>query len=232
MQAVNESKTGRARHAQGSAAALRAFDPAAIAWVDAGARALASHAEDILAPLRKSEDALQRAGLTLRAWLPDDLPEFRALLDDPQIWAWLPEPYPDPLDEDTARTLITAAGTLPHHVVRAVLSEGKPVGQLRLEWDDGGRNRREAEISYWLGQAFWGAGFGSAMVAGAVARAFGNDPALLRLVAKVHPENQASARLLQKVGFHELAAPPKGRGFADWRWFALRRQHRPQATGG
>lgn len=228
MQAVSESKARRARHAQGSTA-LRAFDPAAIAWIDAGAGALARHAEDLLAPLCKTDDALQRAGLTLRAWLPDDLPEFRALLDDPQIWAGLPEPYPDPLDEVTALTLITVAATLPHHAVRAVLSEGRPIGQLRLEWAGGGSNRRVAELSYWLGRPYWGNGFGSAMVAGAVTRAFGNDPALLRLIAKVHPENPASARLLQKAGFRELSAAPKGHGFADWRWFALRRQNRPSS---
>lgn len=227
-------RTGDGTGRRGTGACpMTAYDPTAIAWRDSTSRALGARNDDILAPVLVSrdgaaggaDDALQRAGLVLRPWLPFDLPAYHALLDDPQVWALLPEPYPDPLDLESARLLITTANTLPGNAVRALTRDGQPIGQLRLEWA-AGKPRHEAELSYWLGRAHWGGGAGSAMVAGAVARAFGNDPGLLRLTARVHPDNPASARALQKAGFSELAAPPAGRGVAGWRWFALRRQHR------
>lgn len=223
------------QHAMG-AALQQAYDPAALAWRNADPPPPAGGRGDIRVPVMAAgagdaahdvPDPLSGACLTLRAWAPADLRAFRALLDDPQLWAFLPEPYPGPLDDETARALIIAANALPNNMVRAVLHQGRPIGQLRLEWQTG-QPRSQAELSYWLGRAHWGAGIGSAMIKGAVIRAFGNEPALLRLIAKVHPGNPASARLVQKAGFTELAAPPDGHGFADWRWFALRRQHRPR----
>ena len=226
---------------RGSAAHGRVFDPVTLTWHEADAEVSDINVDTILAPIAPgpiapdlpgraagASDMLHASGLSLRAWMPADLAAFRALLDDPQVWKHLPEPYPDPFDDTTARTLIIAANTMPGSLVRAVLKAGEPIGQLRLQWPPD-QPRREAEISYWLGRACWGQGLGSTLVAGAVARAFHNDPALLRLTARVHPENPASARLLEKTGFRELDTPPDGHEGADWRWFALRRQHRPRS---
>ncbi len=216
---------------EGSAVRGQLYDPASMTWRCVDTRTADDRIESILAPLAPvggsgPGDALHAHGLSLRAWMPADLADFRALLDDPQVWQYLPEPYPDPFNDATARTLIIAANTMPGSIVRAVLQAGRPIGQLRLQWL-ADQPRREAEISYWLGRAHWGKGLGSTLVAGAMARAFHNDPALLRLTARVHPDNPASARLLQKAGFRELAAPPEGHEGSAWRWFALRRQHRP-----
>ncbi len=209
-----------------------AYDPVHLSWIDVKRPDDLHHGADPFAPSAgDTADALSAARLDLRAWTPPDLPALRALLDDPLVWAHLPEPFPSPLDDATARALITAAGSMPHQATRAVLQSGQPIGQLRLEWAPGAPPAmlREAELSYWLGRSHWGKGLGSAMVAGAVTRAFANLPALLRMTAKVRAENPASARLLTKAGFTRCAAPTDTR-FADWDWYALRRHHRPGAA--
>ncbi len=209
-----------------------AYDPVHLSWIDVKRPDDLHHGADPFAPAADDiADTLSTAKLDLRAWTPPDLPVLHALLDDPLVWAHLPEPYPGPLDDAAARALITAAGTLPHQATRAVLQAGQPIGQLRLEWVPGAPSAmvREAELSYWLGRQHWGKGLGSAMVTGAVARAFANLPTLLRLTAKVRAENPASARLLTKAGFTRCAAPT-GTRFDGWDWYALRRQHRPGAA--
>lgn len=195
-----------------------AFDPVQIAWTDARrADDLDPDSDD---PLGFAQDALSRRGIELRPWSRGDLASFRALLDDPAVWEHLPEPYPAPLDEPAAAALIGLANALPDQLVRAALREGQPIGQVRLDLSPG---RGMAELSYWLGRRFWGQGMGRALVAGTVRRAFSTMPGLLRLVAKVRPENPASARVLERAGFRRCPAAPLP-GFDGWHWYGLRRQ--------
>jgi RimJ/RimL family protein N-acetyltransferase len=199
-------------------AADAAYDPAQIAWIDPGRPDdIDPDGDDPLAPL--AADAAIRRGLTLRPWGPGDLDRFRALLDDARVWVHLPEPYPAPLDAAQASALIHLANRLDTHIVRAAVCDGAPVGQVRLDLTAGPGT---AEISYWLGAAHWGKGLGGTLVAAAARRALSRVPGLVRLTAKVHPDNPASARVLAKAGFQPCAAP--GRAFADWTWLHLRRQ--------
>jgi len=203
----------------------RVFDPVQIGWLDAGT--LDDIDPDAADPFALGADPLAARGLELRHWQPHDIGQYRALLDDPEVWAQLPEPYPDPLGTEIARDLITASNMLDHHEVRAVVFAGQPIGQVRLEFTPGDTVRHEAELSYWLGRAHWGQGFGTAIVAGAVRRVHVNAPGLLRLIAKVKPDNRASRRVLEKAGLTAITAPV-GRGFANWNWFGLRRQRMAQ----
>ncbi|WP_431297811.1 GNAT family N-acetyltransferase [Tabrizicola sp. BL-A-41-H6] len=175
-----------------------AFDPVQIGWVrgdciddvdphEPGARATEKPAfvPRSLAPTYR-----------FRPWTLDDLPVYRSLLDDPKVWAQMYEPYPNPLDDDTARALIALSADSAHHEVMAVLRDGEIVGQVRLAFDG-----TSAELSYWFGRAHWGKGLGSAVVAIASGRAFVQHPALNALVAVVHPENAAFRRVLAKAGY-------------------------------
>jgi len=202
------------------------FDPVQAGWLDLDRR------DDIdpesCDPLRQGPDRLAALGLAFRPWLRSDLADFHALLDDPAVWTHLPEPFPQPFDTAAAATLIDLANRLDSHVVRAVLRQGRPVGQVRLDMTAGpGR----AEISYWLGRDHWGQGLGAALVAAATQRAFARNPDLLKLVAKVRPGNPASARVLERAGYTPLAQPPRP-GFDGWLWFGLRRQALPSPATG
>ena len=198
-------------------AARTAFDPVHGHWIDT------DRPDDLdprgCDPLSAMDDALAARGLGLRPWATGDAPALAVLLSDPAVWTHLPEPFPGPLDPEGAAGLIALANRLDRHIVRAVTHQGAVIGQVRLDLSPGGGT---AELSYWLGRAFWGQGFGSALVAGAATRAF-DRMALLRLVAKVRAENHASARVLARAGFRPLPQPPLP-GFDDWVWKGLRRQ--------
>lgn len=204
----------------------RAFDPVQIGWLGGAVRDDLD--PDNADPLAPADDSLSALDMALRHWHPRDAAQLRALLDDPAVWAHLPEDFPHALCDRTAGEMIQIANLAGHHQVRAVLLSGQPVGQIRLDY--GAQQaatpipeRPEAEISYWLGRARWGKGLGRAMVAGSVMRAFTNAPGLLRLVAKVKPGNTGSRRVLENAGFARIA-PPAGRGFGNWNWFGLRRR--------
>lgn len=182
-----------------------AWDPAQAGWVVAPEGGFADDTPEAEAPLSHF------AALILRPWTAADLPVFHALLDDPEIWRHLPEPYPAPLTRALAADLIEVAGLGGHHAVRAVTRAEVPVGQVRLAFDGDGT---QGELSYWLGRAHWGRGIGRRMVARAVDWALGAHPALRRLTARVRPDNPASARALARAGFVSA-------GHRDgWDWFS------------
>ncbi|QYK39794.1 MAG: GNAT family N-acetyltransferase [Paracoccaceae bacterium] len=168
------------------------FDPVQGGWVVMPDRGYADDLPEADAPLSHA------AGLSLRPWAMGDLPVYHALLDDPAVWQYLPEPFPDPLTTDMAADLIALSAMSDRHAVRAVVSEGRPVGQVRLEF---GNDPAEAELSYWLGRNQWGRGIGRRMVAKSVAWARTEFPQVARLTARVRPTNAASARVLLAAGF-------------------------------
>ena len=61
-------------------------------------------------------------------------------------------------------------------------------------------HRRSAEIGYWLGQAFWGRGIATRVVDAMTDYAFANLP-IVRVYAHVFEGNDASARVLEKIGY-------------------------------
>lgn len=186
-----------------------AFDPVQIGWV------ALEHVPDDAAhrpsPLSWSGSLLegqdtnrQQSGglsLRLRAWDLSDAATYRALLDDAQVWRFMHETWPGAMTEDLAHDLIEISNAADHHEVRAVLHGDEPVGQVRLAFAGQGRDRSEAEISYWLGRSHWGQGIGRAVVTMATRTAFANHGGLRRILALVHPDNTASARLLRGAGY-------------------------------
>ena len=63
-----------------------------------------------------------------------------------------------------------------------------------------GANAGTAELSYWLGESFWGRGIASAAVGAVTPYAF-RGLGLKRLLALPLAENRASCRVLEKAGF-------------------------------
>lgn len=191
-----------------------AYDPVQIGWVTVEC------VDDIdTAGLAKERLAFKPRGLAptyrFRRWTRDDLPVYRALLDDPKVWATMYEPYPDPLDDALARQLIDLSNS-DHHEVLAVLRDGQIVGQVRMLFDGHG----SAEFSYWFGRAHWGKGLGSAIVTIHSGRTFVQHPELTSIFAVVHPDNLASRHVLRKAGYVE-EGPDSRR--PDWISYRLTR---------
>lgn len=169
------------------------FDPVLQGWVR-------------LAPEAWRTTVPERPVLTIsfRAWTDGDLPVFRAMLSDPEVWRYLPEPFPGTLSDAVARDLLAVAQVTTFHEVRAAVLQGTPIGQTRLVWDapaSPGAAPVSAEFSYWLGRAHWGRGYGRRIAIKSTGLAFARHPGLTSLWARVHPENRASRRILGAAGF-------------------------------
>jgi len=139
------------------------------------------------------------AAFTFRPWTPDDAPTYRALLDNPRLWQYLPEPFPTPLTEALARTLIEV-GTIPgRQETLAVLHEGQPVGQALLRFDAPFVGVRAAEVAYWLGEAHWGKGWMTRILTDFLARSCAAHR-LDVVYAWIHESNRACARVAERCG--------------------------------
>jgi len=172
-----------------------AFDPLQIGWVrsDCGDDIVQERALSWrLAPASSG-------AYRFRKWAERDAAALSRMLSSPRLWDYLPEAYAGPMDPNVALGLIALSNEAEHHLVRAVEYRGEVIGQARLEF--GGDDRNSAEISYWLDEASWGKGHGSAIVRLFVDICLDERPELKRLHARVHRENPASARVLIKAGF-------------------------------
>ena len=151
--------------------------------------------------------------IQLRRWKSSDAVRYRSLLDNPRIWEYLPEQYPDPLTEEMVHDLIDISNNAGHHDVYAIETDGEVVGQVRMLYlaadntssaEIIGSDRqacREAEISYWLGQDYWGRGIATDAISNCLQRSFEQNPQLASVIARVDARNPASAGALQKCGF-------------------------------
>ena len=143
---------------------------------------------------------------TLRPWFPSEAEDYHRLLSDTRVWRFLPESMPDPFDLETAEQLLAIAADSPHHEVRAILRHEEPVGQLRLNLRSPYRSNearaRDAEISYWVAPEYWGSGIASETVALYTLLSFRKRP-LRSIFARVHEDNTASLRVLERAGYRD-----------------------------
>jgi RimJ/RimL family protein N-acetyltransferase len=165
------------------------------------------------------------APLAFRPWTLADVDTYRTLLDDPELWRHLPEPFPGPITTDTARTLLEVSAADPRQEIVAVLLDGQPIGQCLLRHGEPAPGVHLAEVAYWLGRPWWGRGLMSTVLAQFVARAFATGR-LDAIFAWIHAEHRASQKVAERCGFQrdhaahvpELAASMRRPSF--WRYVA------------
>lgn len=157
------------------------------------------------------------ARFCFRAWENEDAPLYRALLDDAELWRYMYEDYPGEITNDLAQGLIEMSRQVSHHKVRAVEYQGRVVGQMRMQWRTEVTPPQSGEISYWLGRDYWGLGLAAPMIALFTWRCLSIFPALSTITARVHRDNSASERVLQRLGWHKTGTD------GDWLLFEMRR---------
>ena len=190
------SRPGQGEGAPGASAAV-AWDPVQSRWVswppDAGGPGL-----------------LTRSAIALRPWALADAAVYHALLSEPALWRWMPEEMPRPFTRSVAETLIEIARHGNHHHVSAITEDGVPVGQVRclLPTTD---EPDCAEVSYWIGRPHWGRGIASSALARFLGTCRRQFPFLRSFEARIHQENRASRRVVEKLGFRldERRAAPQ-----------------------
>ena len=195
-------------------------------------------AEVINTRLDRSAVKRERAGrlaaaarhIRFRPWRPDEAATLRALLDSERLWATMPDEYPAPVTETLADQLIAIAnGWSARHTVSAVEWDGETVGQVRLQFDSS-PFADSAEISYWLGESYWGRGMGSEIVGLYTADSFRRLPQIDHLFANVLEPNAASLRVLQKAGYRREAfryrnVAKAGRSCSTHVWGVCRKEY-------
>lgn len=176
------------------------------------------------APAKSGERAHSAADqLVFRRWRASDADTFAGLLGNARVWRYLPDPFPGALDRANAEDLITLSNDAGHHDVYAVEHRGAVVGQARLLFDVASAARETAEISYWLGESYWGQKLGSRIVAAFTRESFARWQDLHTIVARVHKANHASARVLTKAGYR----PDEGEPTDVW---LIYRRERPRTS--
>lgn len=137
---------------------------------------------------------------TFRPWTPADAPRYRAMLDDPRLWQYLPEPFPAPLTEAMALTLIQLGSIGAKQETLAVEFEGRPVGQVLLRFDAPFAGVRAAEVAYWLAEEHRGKGWMTPILGACVRRSIRRHD-LDVVHAWIHEDNRASVRTAERCGF-------------------------------
>jgi 8-oxo-dGTP diphosphatase len=151
------------------------------------------------------------ARLLLRPLKPADAAPMERLVGDwrvAQFTARIPHPYP----RGSAAAWI-AENDDENETVFAIVRRGDDafIGCCGFSPDEPGA----IEIGYWLGVPYWRQGYGREAIAGLIDLCFA-DPAIGRIVAAVHPDNDASAKLQESLGFvrvGERDIPMPARGY-------------------
>jgi len=139
--------------------------------------------------------------VTLRTWLEDDLASLVRHANNFNIWKNLRDGFPYPYDEEAGRSWLNTAMKEDTHLFLAIDIDGEAVGGIGANFKDD-VYRINAEIGYWLSEQYWGRGIISDAVNLLVDYILLNYPGVSRIYADLFSYNPASARVLQKCGFH------------------------------
>jgi RimJ/RimL family protein N-acetyltransferase len=164
----------------------------------------------IRGPRHEPASPAGRRGVTFRPWTTHDAAVYLELLGNPRVWDYLPEPFPSPFTEDTARTLIEVAAIAFHHEAVAIEVDGRPIGQCLLRFDRPFAGARAAEVAYWLGERYWGQGWMSGVLPIFTARSFRNHRVDV-IYAWISKDNEASIGAAQRAGFQRDSYPNEAR---------------------
>lgn len=154
-------------------------------------------------PLPVIDIATER--LKLVAPTIDDAPDIARFVGDRDVairLASVPHPYGL---EDAIHFILRI---MPVHSVWAVRrkSDGRFIGVIGLAPTD--RPDADAELGYWYGKPFWGAGYATEAARGLLG--YVDSAGLSRLEAGYFEFNPASGRVLEKVGFRETGRSRRG----------------------
>ncbi len=153
--------------------------------------------------------------------------ELQRLADDPEVSNTSGVPQPCSL-EDVGRWIAQNQARPPERLTFAVKADGYLAGACSLRHLD--LETRQAELSYWVGRAYWGRGIGAAAATALLDHAFG-ELALRRVTAQcLKASNERSTRLLRRLGFRvdtEREERPAGGRWGErfagdvWVWYVL-----------
>lgn len=134
----------------------------------------------------------------IRPWHPSDATALVRHANNINVARQLRDRFPHPYTRADADAFLRTAGAeAPTNLTIDV--DGEAVGGIGFV-RGADVERYNAEIGYWLGEAFWGRGITAEAVALVTAHAFSVHN-LLRLFALPFADNERSIRVLEKAGY-------------------------------
>ena len=142
--------------------------------------------------MNRSHIILETERLILRRYRESDLQDLFEYLSDPEVVRF--EPYKPKTLEECREDLAWRVSTEEMTAVE-LKAEGKLIGNVYL----GRRDFESLEMGYVFNRRYWGQGFAAESCRALRGRAFGQGTH--RVFAECDPQNRASWRLLEALGF-------------------------------
>ena len=165
---------------------------------------------------RSAPPVLETPRLRLRRHEPEDAGPIARLIDNWNVVRWLSQ-VPFPYTQADADRWIdqchrTWAEGREYQYVIVRRDDDRAIGHIGLTLE---RDGRSAEFGYWLGQPYWGQGFGGEAAMAVLSIGF-RSLDLDRISALCIADNHGSLQVLRKAGFVEVgrcrkAFQPQGR---------------------
>jgi len=144
---------------------------------------------------------VRQLGIYLRSWEKGDAPELVMAINNNRVLDNLRDGIPYPYTEKDAAEFISATLNAEEELqyVYAITYDGKVIGSIGIFRRDN-IHRLTAELGYYLAEPYWNKGIMTEAIRQIAAFAFSNTD-IVRIFAQPFAENQASCRVLEKVGF-------------------------------
>jgi RimJ/RimL family protein N-acetyltransferase len=139
---------------------------------------------------------LRDRDLELRPWTMDDVPAIVDACNDPEIQHWIPT-VPRPYTEDDARAFVRGEVAGVGGQQFAITEDGCVVGSIGIGVNERFRN---GHIGYWCARGARGRGLTTRALRVLCRHAL-DELGLERLELITDPDNRASQRVAEKVGF-------------------------------
>jgi ribosomal-protein-alanine N-acetyltransferase len=133
----------------------------------------------------------------LRPWESQDLDSLVRYANNKKIADFMTNKFPHPYTEENGRMFIEFARS--HAFIMAIEVEGKACGGIGLHPQDD-IQCKNAELGYWLAEAYWGQGIITRAILQMLEYGFKNLD-IDRIFARPFGSNRASQRVLEKTGF-------------------------------
>ena len=138
---------------------------------------------------------LRDSELVLRPWVEGDIPELVGAINDPEIAHWIPL-IPRPYTETDAREFLSGEVAPAEHRL-AIILDGEVVGGIGMQINS---HQHRGHVGYWVAADVRGRGICTRALR-LLARHALDTLELQRLELITDPDNVASQRVAEKVGF-------------------------------
>lgn len=137
--------------------------------------------------------------MKLRRWHDSDLETLVQIANNKKIANNLTNKFPHPYTIEAGKAFIAFANTHTPRHINAIEIDGQIAGGIGIHPQED-ISYKNAEMGYWLGEAYWGKGIMTQAVKEMVNYGFKNFD-INRIFARPFGTNVGSQKVLEKVGF-------------------------------